>query len=157
MVGKNVLDSYSDLLDSSDAGCTKVKQLLVGKDISFADARLYGWTGREAAPGCKSINLIRDMDKRNSKVSKADLENLDTFVVYSSRLFSSVYGYTHRSTVDGDAFSNEILRYLKGQDVEGLAVGKILADSQIADSKIKPMSRLEVEKFSQKYIFGCQK
>lgn len=151
------VNNYSDILDSSEIGCTRIKQLLVGKDISFADARLYGWTGREPSPGCSSINLIRDMDKRNSKSTKSDLENLDTFVVYSSRLFSSVYGYTHRSTADGDLLSNQILSYLKGQDIEGLSTERILSEAQAADSMIKPMSRSEIEKFSQKYIFGCEK
>jgi hypothetical protein len=149
--------SYSDLLDSSDLACTKVKQLLVGKDIAFADARLYGWTGREISPGCRSINLIRDMQMRNTKTSKSDLENLDTLVVYSSRLFSSVYGYTHLSTLDGDLLSNQILSYLKGQQLEGLSPERILSESQLADNRIKPMSRGDVEKFSQKYIFGCEK
>lgn len=154
------LMNYSDILDvSDDDACTKIKQLLVGKDISFADARLYGWTGNVASEGCRNINLIRDVDKRNSKVTDAQIEMLDTFVVYSSRFFSSVYGYTHRSTADGDQLSNDILSYLKGlqaelvQDVEA----DILSESQISDPKIKAMTRDQIEKFSQKYIYGCEK
>jgi hypothetical protein len=148
---------YSELLDSAgDTKCTKVKQILVGQDISFADARMYNYSNADLIEGCSHRNPYKDIAAPASKIR--DYEGLDTFVAYSSRLFSDVMGITNKTTVSNHTLSNQILSYLKGIQSLGLnsAYGGVLSSpEQLKDPAIKAMGRSEIQKFSQKYILGC--
>lgn len=151
------LTSYLDIIDSAgDAKCLKVKQIMIGADIAFADARMYNYSNADLIEGCSQRNPFRDINAPASKIR--DYEGLDTFVAYSSRLFSDVMGITNKTTVSGHALSDQVLSYLKGLQVNGLNQaygGAIASPEQLADAKIKPMTKSEIQKFSQKYILGC--
>lgn len=151
------MDHYTELLDSAgDLACTKVKQILVGADVSFADGRMYNYSNTDSVEGCSSRSPYLDINAPASKIR--DYQGLDTFVAYSSRLFSEVVGITNKSTVSGHALSNQILSYLKGLQSLGLnqAYGGVIASpEQLKDPAIKAMTRSEIQKFSQKYILGC--
>ncbi len=147
---------YNALIDSAgDAKCTKVKQLLVGSDISFADGRLYNYSNTIMIEGCNRRSPYKDISASASKIR--DYEGLDTFVGYSSKLFTEVFGITNKTTVSNHAFSNEVLSWLKGLQVHGLAYSGMAISSpdQLQDAKIKAMSKAEIARFSQKYIMGC--
>ncbi len=151
------LTDYNSILDNAgDAKCTKIKQLLVGSDISFADGRLYNYSNTYLIEGCSKRSPYKDIAAPASKIR--DYEGLDTFVVYSSRLFSSIMGITNKTKNSGDALSDQVLSYLKGLQVNGLASDAGMAISspeQLADASIKAMSKADIAKFSQKYIMGC--
>ncbi len=148
---------YTYILDAAgDAKCTKIKQLLVGSDISFADGRLYNYSNTYLIEGCSKRSPYKDIAAPASKIR--DYEGLDTFVGYSSRLFSEVMGITNKTKISGHALSDQILSYLKGLQVAGLASEAgmpISSPEQLADAAIKPMSKADIAKFSQKYIMGC--
>lgn len=148
---------YNSLLDTAgDVKCTKVKQLLVGSDASFADGRMYNYSNAYLIEGCSKRSPYKDIQAPASKIR--DFEGLDTFVAYSSRLFSEVMGVTHKSTISGHALSDQLLSYLKGLQVHGLAADAgqaIVSQEQLNNTAIKAMSRAEIQKFSQKYILGC--
>lgn len=146
----NVFD-YQGLLDTYEPSCIKVKQLLVGSDISFADGRLYTWaTG--TIPGCRDLQPERDIVITQGR--KEDYRSLDTFVAYHPNLFSKIFGYTHKTKLSGDQLADDVLSYLKGIESMGLHRGLISAD-QMKDSSIKTMSPTQVKSFSHKYAFGC--
>ncbi len=152
--GCSVYD-YNSLIDTSgDLKCTKIKQLLVGSDVSFADGRLYNYSNTTLIEGCSRRSPYKDIAAPASKIR--DYEGLDTFVGYSSRLYTEVIGITNKTTVSNHAFSNEVLSYLKGLQVNGLSEGSVISSpEQVKDPKIKAMTKAEVAKFSQKYIMGC--
>lgn len=142
---------YLSLLDTYEPACIKVKQLLVGKDISFADGRLYAWaTG--TIPGCSDTQPERDIVITQGK--KEDYTSLDTFVAYNPNLFSKIYGYTHKTKLSGDKLADEVLSYLKGIEALGLYNG-LISQQQMKDPAIQAMSAAQVKSFSQKYAFGC--
>ena len=149
--------TYQDILDTAgDAKCLKVKQILVGSDVSFADGRMYNYSNADLIEGCTQRNPYKDIQAPASKIR--DYEGLDTFVAFSSRLFSEVMGITNKTTVSGHALSDQILSYLKGLQTLGLNQaygGAIASPEQLADSKIKAMSKAEIAAFSKKYILGC--
>lgn len=151
------LTSYLDIIDSAgDAKCLKVKQIMIGNDISFADARMYNYSNAELIEGCSQRNPYKDIAAPASKIR--DYEGLDTFVAYSSRLFSEVMGITNKTTVSGHALSDQILSYLKGLQSLGFNQaygGAIASPEQLADPKIKAMTKAQIDAFSQKYILGC--
>lgn len=140
--------TYSALLYTSLEACTKVKQLLVGKDISFADALIYDW-GPFIAVGCSQHNIARDLTPEHYDLHE------QTFVIYNSRMFSSVYGYTHKTNLSGDKTADEILSYLKGSGQ--VFQRNFIAAEQMKNEKIKAMTEAQIEAFNQKYILGCMK
>jgi hypothetical protein len=142
---------YINILNTTDANCTKVKQLLVGKDVSFAEGRIYQWSSQRMA-GCSDVKTARDLNVPKS-IQNAGL-NLDTFVAYNSNMLSDIRGYTHKSSKSGDALGDSILSYLKGMVKEGLSTNMVSAD-QFNDASIKAMTKSEIEKFNQKNILGC--
>ena len=150
------LTTYAELLDVADSPkCTKIKQLLVGADISFADARIYSYSQGEIE-GCRTRSPFKELAVPASRAR--DYEGNDTFVAYSSRAFSEIMGVTHKTTVSGHALSNEILSYLKGLQVNNLiqfAQYGVASPEQLSNPAIKAMSKAEIAKFSQKYIMGC--
>ncbi len=148
--------SYNELLDVADSPkCTKIKQLLVGVDVSFADARIYSY-GTGQIEGCRSRSPFKELAVPST--SARDYEGNDTFVAYSSRAFSEIMGITHKTTVSKHALSNEVLSYLKGLQVHNLiqyAQYSVASAEQLANPAIKAMSKADIAKFSQKYIMGC--
>mgnify|MGYP003642707077 CR=1 FL=1 len=141
--------SYETILDTFDKTCAKIKKLLVDKDASFANGRIYSW-GSNHVSGCSSRSIDRDVRFPSGMSSYRDPE---TFVVYNKELFSQVYGFTHKSLGDGDSLSQKILSYLKGLE---LSSGKeVLPDLQMDNSDISAMSAAKVKSFSQDYILGC--
>lgn len=148
--------TYTELLDVADSPkCTKMKQLLVGNDISFADARIYSY-GTGEIEGCRSRSPFKELAVPASRAR--DYEGNDTFVAYSSRAFSEIMGITHKTTVSNHALSNEVLSYLKGLQVHNLtqyAQYSVVSAEQLANPAIKAMAKAEIAKFSQKYIMGC--
>ena len=145
------VDTYIDLLETYDPACTKVKQVLVGKDISFMDARFYSWSST-LMPGCSR----KSPSSQRTRVASGerDQDYLDTMVIYHSRVFSKVFGYTHKSTLSGNSMADSILSYLKGLQVHGAADNMVSAE-QLRDTGIKAMSLSEIRAFSQKFILGC--
>ena len=147
---------YTYLLDvAGDQKCTKIKQLLVGTDISFADGRLYNY-GTGLIHGCSKRSPYKDINVPASR--QRDMDGLDTFVAYHSRLFSEVVGITNKTKIGTHALSNQVLSYLKGLQVNGLAQNasySLVSDEQLKDTKIPAMSKADIAKFSQKYIMGC--
>lgn len=144
---------YIYLLNTTDSACTKVKQLLVGKDVSFADGRIYQWMSNRVA-GCSNINVNRDLNVPKAIAKNGD--RFDTFVAYNSNLFAEIYGFTHKSSKSGNNSGDTILSYLKGLAKEGFGTNLVSAE-QMNDSSIKAMSKDEIEKFSQKFLLGCVK
>lgn len=145
------IDTYIDLLEIYDAACTKVKQILVGKDITFMDARFYSWSS-SMMPGCTR----KQPSSHRTRVASGerDQDYLDTMVIYHSRVFSQVFGYTHKSSLSGNGLADSILSYLKGLQVQG-AVDNMVSAEQLRDASIKAMGPSELKSFSQKYILGC--
>ncbi len=150
------VSTYAELLDvADDKRCTKMKQLFVGNTVEFADARFYSYGGSNVE-GCRQRSPYKELNVSSSKLR--DYEGLDTFVVFSSRTFSEVLGITHRTKTGSHAFTNEVLSYLKGLQVNKLtnyASFPIVSQEQLNDSGIKAMSKADIAKFSQKYILGC--
>ena len=150
------LSTYNELLDVADSPkCTKIKQLLVGSDISFADARIYSY-GTGQIEGCSSRNPFKELAVPSTRAR--DYEGNDTFVAYSSRAFSEIMGFTHKTTVSKHALSNEVLSYLKGLQANNLiqyAQYSVVSAEQLANPAIKAMSKADIAKFSQKHIMGC--
>jgi hypothetical protein len=144
---------YTSILDTNDQSCTKIKQLLVGADLSFADGRFYSY-GTSTMPGCSRIDAKRDMTPAKSGAS---LDGLDTFVAYTPNLFSNIYGVTYMTSAGSDAFGDQILAYLKGVKISNDVSKNLLSDAQLSDASIKTMSAAEQVQFSQKYILGCVK
>tara|TARA_R110000868_G_scaffold61524_3_gene186974 strand:- start:24497 stop:25405 length:909 start_codon:yes stop_codon:yes gene_type:complete len=141
--------SYESILDTFDKTCAKIKKLLVGKDASFANGRIYSW-GSNQVPGCSQRIIDRDIKFPTGMSSYSEPE---TFVVYNTGLFSQVYGFTHQSLGDGDKLSQGILSYLKGLE---LSSGReVLPDLQMENSGISSMSPTKVKTFSNKMILGC--
>ena len=150
---------YPQLLDTySDPSCDKVKQLLVGADISFAEGRFYSF-GTNEIEGCRSRFGAKDLTIPPANVKT--FESLDTFVVYSSRMMSQVLGFTHKTTPGNNALANQILSYFKGLHAEGLISGystyPLLSQEQLSNSAIKAMGRADIAKFSQAHILGSNK
>jgi hypothetical protein len=149
--------NYTTLIDSAgNVPCTKIKQLLIGGDISFADGRMYNYSNTYNIFGCTKRDPYLDIAAPASRIR--DFEGLDTFVAYSSRLFSQIIGITNKTTVSGDALSDQVLSYLKGLQVNGLAADAgmpISSPEQVADARIKAMAKADLAKFAQKYIMGC--
>lgn len=141
--------SYETILDTFDKTCAKVKQLLVGKDASFADGRIYSW-GSNHIEGCSRRDIERDVKFPSAMSSYSEPE---TFVVYNTNLFSDVFGFTHKSLPSASAMGNSILTYLKGLEV--VSGNEVLPDLQMDNSSIATMSEAKVKSFSQKYILGC--
>ena len=133
--------SYESILDTFDKTCAKIKKLLVAKDASFANGRIYSW-GSNHVTGCSQRRLERDIKFPAAMSSYSEPE---TFVVYNSELFSKIYGFT--------SLSQEILSYLKGLE---LTSGKeILPDLQMDNPAILAKSAGQVSKFSLDKILGC--
>lgn len=145
---------YIALLDTFDPKCTKIKQQLVGADVSLADGRIYDWGGDQAR-GCASMNPRRDLVAAPGQ-DAAGLERLQTFVAYNPNLFSSVFGYTHKTSVSGNGMADQILSYLKGLQTLGV-YDNLISKDQMKDASIKAMSDAEVRKFSVANILGCVK
>lgn len=143
---------YLGLLDTFDATCTKVKQLMVGKDASFAEGRIYSW-GSESVTGCSGRNSTRDVVVPTG-ISSGSISGLETFVVYNPNLFSNIFGYTHKTTASGNAMADQVLSYLKGIQQMG-TYANLISAKQMTDATIKAMTPAEVANFSRKYIVGC--
>jgi hypothetical protein len=152
--GCSTYGSYQEILDSTDSKCTKVKQLLVGTDISFADGRMYQYGG-SLIHGCSQRNSYKDIAVPAAK--QRELNGLDTFVAFHSRLFTEVIGITNKTKMSGSPLATQVLSYLKGLQANGLNDGSypLVSDEQLKDAKIPAMSKADVAKFSQKYILGC--
>jgi hypothetical protein len=148
-----VMLDYLNIIDSTDAACTKVKQLLVGKDVTFAEGRLYQWGSSYDIEGCSDSTPDRDINTNGQ--DKTLFTSLDTFVGYSANLFTEVYGYTHKTGLSGSKLADEILSYLKGLQTLN-SYNSLLSAEQMKDKKIKAMTKAEIKKFSQKHIFGCK-
>ncbi len=144
---------YNALLDTNDQSCTKIKQLLIGSDLSFADGRFYSY-GTANMPGCSHIEAKRDMTPLKTGTS---LDGLDTFVAYTPNLFSNIYGVTYMTTAGSDTFGDQILAYLKGVRSSNDLTKNLLSDAQLSDPSIKTMSVAEQAQFSQRFILGCVK
>jgi hypothetical protein len=144
-------DTYLELLDTYDAACNKLKQLLVEKDITLVDGRLYSWS-TQTMPGCSDSIPSRDVVIPAGR--KEEFSYLDTFVVYHSRFFSEIFGFTHKSTSIGKDLPDSILSYLKGLQAMG-AHDNMVSAEQLKDLRIKAMTPQQVKAFSQKYIMGC--
>jgi hypothetical protein len=117
---------------------------------------MYNYSNTYNIFGCNKRDPYLDIAAPASRIR--DFEGLDTFVAYSSRLFSQIIGITNKTTVSGDALSDQVLSYLKGLQVNGLAADAGMAISspeQLKDTRIKAMSKADLAKFSQKYIMGC--
>lgn len=143
-----------DLLDTTDANCTKIKQLLVGKNRDLFQGRLYTWsTQARSLPGCQAHNISNDLNFSSKDIR--DTQTLDTIVIYSKEAFSEIYGYTHKSSVLANAsLGNNILSYLKALP-QTSAKFKQLSEAQYADSKITKMADADLKQFTKKYIHGC--
>lgn len=148
-----IQDDYNYLLNVNDSSCTKIKQLLVGKDVSFAEGRIYQWMNNKM-DGCRNLNFNRDLNI--PRLNGQFKINYDTFVAYNVKMFSQIYGYTHKSSKSGDQLGDQILSYLKGMAKQGSGTNLVSAD-QMNDSSIKAMSQSEIESFNQKYLLGCVK
>ncbi len=145
--------TFTDLIDSTDPACTKIKQLLFGKDISFADGRSYMWS-HGSVPGCNGRGTA-DFEALTKK--KLDFEGADTYVVYNSNMFSKVLGFTHKSKPGSDTLANEVLSYLKGMQTSGASMGlKLVSAEQFKDKSIRAMTDKEQQAFSKKYIINCK-
>ena len=142
--------NYETILDTFNDACQKVKQLLVGKDASFANGRIYSWSSRHVS-GCSDRNVSRDVSFPAQVSSYYEPE---TFVVYNTGLFSNIFGFTHKTVSPKNSLATDILSYLKG--VELHTGSEVLPDLQMDNDSIKAMTTSEVKKFSQKYILGCE-
>jgi hypothetical protein len=158
--GCNSGDSVIELLDSTNPNCTKIKQLLIGKDLSFADARIYNWaTFSKSLPGCTVGDSNNELIPQ-SNVTK-DNQKLDTIVAFSTNLFSEIYGFTHKSKLSTKSENaRKILSYLKGLQGYKNQMGKFqninfVSAAQLQDSSIVPMSNSEMAEFTSKNILGC--
>lgn len=140
--------SYTAILDTFNRECSKVKQLLVGRDASFADGRIYSW-GQAMYSDCYNRDIRNDV----IFPSAARYHDTETFVVYNKNLFSEIYGFTHQSVPGNNAEANEILSYLKG--IEESTRRDILPDLQMDNDAIRALSRTQIEKFIEKNILGC--
>jgi hypothetical protein len=149
---------YPEILDTyGNTPCLKVKQLLVGSDVSFADGRFYSF-GTGDIEGCRSRFGAKDLTIPASKVKT--YEGLDTFVVYSSRMMSEVLGFTHKTAPGSHALANQIMSYLKGLQVHQLNTYSgysLVSQEQLNNPAIKAMSKADIAKFSQAHIMGCNK
>lgn len=143
--------SYESVLDTFDKKCSKIKQLMVGKDASFADGRIYSW-GSNHVEGCSDRDIARDV-KFPAKMSS--WSEPETFVVYNKNLFSKIFGFTHKSLPSSSKEGNAILSYLKGY--EQVTGKELLPDLQMDNDVIAGMSESQVEKFSRDNILGCVK
>lgn len=141
---------YASLLDTTEAECTKVKQILVGTDVSFAEGRIYQWAS-QPVHGCQHRDFLRDI--RYPVGTRGGMQ--DTFVVYNPNLFTAVYGYTHRSAPIGHAMADSILSYMKSYDMSGAFVKPLSSDEQRSNSAIRTLTPRQIEAFSQQHIFGC--
>ncbi len=144
-----------EILDTTDANCTKVKQLLVGKDASFIDGRLYSWaTHASFLPGCS----YNPDGETTIKAEDSDQFLYETFVAYNKNLFSEIVGLTHKSTVSpGSSLANNILSYLKTLDSNGLSNRfKLISDEQRRDSTIPLMNQTDLVNFTKNNIYGCR-
>lgn len=139
------------LLDTTDAACTKIKQLLVGRDVSFAEGRIYSWSTRDVI-GCSDRVTGRDL---NLPTAASSYSTLDTFVAYSPKMFNEIIGITHKSGLGATTLAKEVMSYLKGQQLAG-EHSNLLSQEQMKDASIKAMSKDELKKFAQKHILGCK-
>jgi hypothetical protein len=150
--------TFVDLLDTADQACTRVKQLLVGRDISFADGRLYSW-GSQEVPGCRSRSNFSQSFTGSAAV-KADIRHHETFVIYSRNAFSEVYGYTNLTVATGAGTGARILSWLKSLEKSGeintWGNKKLVSDEQLADARIPVMTNAQIRGFSTSFILGCQ-
>jgi hypothetical protein len=140
---------YDYLLDTFNPTCNKIKQLLVGADASFADARIYSWS-HDSVTGCSSRNFTRDIKMPRGYDRNTGAE---TFVIYNPNAFSSVFGYTHKSLPSGNAMADNVLSYLKG--TQQLTGTSLIAVEQMSNNAIKGMTQAQIAAFSQQNIFGC--
>lgn len=145
--------TFTNILDSFSPECTKIKQLLVGADVSFADGRMYAY-GHANIHGCKTRNHYKELNIPANKVSS--YYGVDTFVAFNANLFSDVVGITYKTVPGNHKLTNDLLSYLKGLQVN-LKTLKLVSDEQLKNSAIKAMSPAEIEKFSQTHIMGCNK
>lgn len=143
--------NYDEILDTYNKECNAVKQLLVGRDISFASGRLYFWGNQGNLPGCENQNIVGDLVKPNSSLN---LSSLNTFVVYNPNLFSKIYGITNKSKKTTDVLGSKILSYLKGSAKQGQT--NLVSADQMNDASIPAMSANEIAAFHKKYILGCK-
>ena len=143
--------TYVDLLNTAEANCTKVKQLLVGKDVSFTSGRLYSWSSNRRNY-CKQIVKGRDISFSQILDSSAANKALETFVVFNSSLFSEVVGVTHMTTKGSTPLANQILSFLKNQSYNGFDLS---SEAQKKSSSIKSMTDSEIKDFAEKYIYEC--
>lgn len=143
--------NYETILDTFNNECLKIKQLLVAKDASFANGRIYSWSNRHVE-GCSDREVSRDVSFPANVSSYYESE---TFVVYNTELFSDIFGFTHKTVKPNDKLASDILSYLKG--VEQTTGQELLPDLQMENDAIKAMSKSDIDKFSQKYILGCVK
>lgn len=151
--GCDGMTDYLFLIDSSKTECLKIKQLLVGKDVSFADGRFYAW-GERNRIGCSNYNPSIDIGT-STRVSSDTLKGFTAMVAYNTNLFSKIVGLTHKSKKGSDPFGNKMLSYLKGMHLSQF--GGLLSKEQMADDSIKPMSESELIKFNQENLIGCVK
>lgn len=153
--GCRIVANVLQLLDTADANCTKLKQLLVGKDASFIDGRLYSWSSQARyLPGCN----YNAEDETTINAEDSIFFPLETFVAYNKNLFSEIVGFTHKSSVyAGSSFANNILSYLKTLDANGLSLRlKLISDEQRRDPKIPLMNQTDLANFTKNNIFGCR-
>lgn len=153
---KNVFD-IDDLLATNDGSCTKIKQLLFGRDISFAEGSMYSWSTRPMI-GCRNRDNISKTRDLIMKIRPNFIN--DTFVAYSPKMFSEILGVTHKTIDGGSSLGKQVLSYLKG--IQELKKSNqlhysydLLSKEQMANPKIQAMTKAEVENFNKKYVFGC--
>jgi hypothetical protein len=146
------------ILDTADVNCTKIKQLLVGKDASFIDGRLYRWgSDADILPGCvyDSAGDAMIIGKNGASIA------FETLVGYNKNLFSEIVGFTHRSSfTSGASLGNSVLSYLKTLDSRGIknrfTKVNLLSDEQKNDSNIPLMNQTDLESFTKNNIYGCR-
>lgn len=149
--GENVIE----ILDTTEISCTKIKQLLVGKDASFIDGRLYSWSSMASyIPGCTfDLSGETTMQVRNNYPMQ-----FETLVAYNKNLFSEVVGFTHKSSLtSGSSLGNSVLSYLKTLAAQGLTNRfTLISDEQKNDSTIPLMNQSDLTNFTKNNIFGCR-
>jgi hypothetical protein len=143
------------LIDSTNKNCTKIKQLLLGQDLSFILGRLYNYgSNAPQMTGCNKYDVTSDVLALGSK--QALSERQDTIVAYNLNLFSDLNGFTHKSTTNAKTpEANKILSFLKTASLDKMTGTQLISNEQMADKSIPVMSASEMSAFTKANILGC--
>ncbi len=143
------------LIDSADKTCTKIKQLLLGQDLSFIQGRLYNYgSSAPKMTGCNNYDVTSDVINLATKQSNS--ERQETIVAYNLSLFSEINGYTHKSRMNSKTpVANKILSFLKTASLDRATGTQLISNEQIADNSIPVMNATEMNAFIKANILGC--